>query len=61
MRPFVSSDSRVVLRQKVFRIGLQRRILDDAGRVFIRIDNRTYHSEVEIRSESIQRWLDALF
>jgi len=50
---------RTVLFRKVYRIGVQQMLLDRDGRVFVRIDNRTYHSEVELPIDSVPRWIDA--
>jgi len=46
----------VVVFRRVYRIGLQQLLIRN-DKVFVRIDNRTYHSEVELPDESVPRWV----
>jgi len=50
---------RIVLAERVYRIGRQTVELED-GKYWLTITNRTYHSEHRVEYETAMRYLKAL-
>jgi hypothetical protein len=49
-----------VVRDKVFRTGRQRLIVDRAGRWYVTLQNRTNDTWIEIPEDKVDAWREAL-